>query len=94
MEVFEIVRAPEEAISKTLELFTSKLRKSPLNPELALMPKKVPEALPDWILEEPSWKREEVEDWIGHVPEVIAMPFGSWASQEFWSVLPFTIIGI
>ena len=88
------MRAPDEVTLNKEDEFNWKSRYVPLNPELALMPKKVPEALPDWILEEPSWKREEVEDWIGHVPEVIAMPFGSWASQEFWSVLPFTIIGI
>ena len=62
MEVFEIVRAPEEAISKTLELFTSKLRKSPLNPELALMPTNVPETFPSWMLDEPIWKSDDVAD--------------------------------
>ena len=46
VEVFEIVRAPEEATSKTLELFTSKLRKSPPKPAGAFTPTNVPEAFP------------------------------------------------
>ena len=48
-ETPETVKAPEEAISKTEELLTCRLMKSPLNPDNRFMPKIVPEALPELI---------------------------------------------